>query len=131
MLTWLKKTWGDARSSVLREEFDQSLGHLTQFDASQRLECYRTVAGAVHRLVAQVGPIEHLPDPKKKQLASTLSGLARELIAAKPVRAYGTAFVSMWLESQTLTGDDAEYVRRQSSEFIESALRGYADEAGA
>jgi hypothetical protein len=128
MLKWLKKTWRDARSSVLRDEFDQSVAHLAQFDASQRLECYRTVVGAVDRLVAQVGPIERLSDAKKKQLATMLSGLARELFASKPVRAYATAFVSMWLESQTFPGDDAEYVRLQSSEFIESTLRGYEEE---
>ena len=58
-----------------------------------------------------------------------LSGLARELFASKPVRAYGTSFVSMWLESKTLTGPDAEYGRLQPSQFIESTLKGYEEEA--
>jgi hypothetical protein len=128
MLTWLRKTWGEARSSVLREEFDQSLAHVAAFDTEQRLQCYRTVAGALHRLVERVGPIEHLNNPVKKQLSTMLSETARELFPSKPAEAYGTAFLSMWLESQTLIGDDADYVRVHSREFIDTTLQGYETE---
>lgn len=128
MLAWFKKTWGQARSSVLREEFDQSLAHMAAFDDGQRLHCYRTIAGALHRLVEQVGPIEHLNDRVKKQLSTMLSETARELFSSKPVEAYATVFLSMWLESQTLIGDDADYVRAHSSKFIDTTLRGYESE---
>ena len=131
MLRWFKRTWPEARSSVLREEFDQSLAHLSAFDASQRLQCYRTMADVVHRLADQVGPIGLLSDTKKKQIAKMLSELARELFKSKPIEAYATAFVSMWLESQTLRGDDADYVRSRSSEFIETTLKGYEKQPSA
>lgn len=128
MLAWFRKTWGQARSSVLREEFDQSLAHVAAFDDGQRHHCYRTVAGALHRLIEQVGPIEHLNDGVKKQLSTMLSETARELLSSKPVEAYATAFLSMWLESQTLVGVDADYVRVRSSEFIDTTLSGYKAE---
>jgi len=128
MSSWLKRTWSQARSSVLREEFDQSLAYVAALDEGQRLHCYRTIAGALYRLVEQVGPIEHLNDGVKKQLSTMLSEIARELFSSKPVEAYATAFLSMWLESQTLIGDDADYVRAQSSKFIDTTLRGYESE---
>ena len=89
---------------------------------------YRTVAGAVHRLVAQVGPIEHVNNEKKKQLATMLFGL-RGSFSPRSRFERPDRFVSMWLESKTLTGPDAEYVRLQSSQFIESTLKGYEEEA--
>lgn len=128
MLAWFRKRWGQARSSVLREEFDQSLAHVAAFDNGQRLHCYRTIAGALHRIVEQVGPIENLNDRVKKQLSTMLSETARELFSSKPVEAYATAFLSMWLESQTLAGDNAEYVRVHSSELIDTSLSGYEAE---
>jgi hypothetical protein len=127
MFRKMKEMWQEARGNVLRKELDDAIMHLNGLGDEVELRASLAMADAFHKLTQKLGALANVSNDDKKEIAAQLREKGKQFFDSDMGHAYGLALLSMLLETETLLGDDAEYVHHVTHDILQAALRAYED----
>ena len=133
MFKKIKEHWKEARGINLQNEYLDLTTRLNNFsdDMIQRSLYYAAksyVSFENHQKVDPSYRDDVITDKKKVKYAKSIMLAARSQYDRDVCVGHGLALFSMWLESQTLPGQQARYVEMQASDLLQSGLKIYERE---
>lgn len=127
----LRRSWHEARASVLFDEIRTEIGYAARLPAREHLFYCRAVAHAWHQLwrtcaTRQVS-VSRLPAPDLSRYARTALAAARSVVASDHTAARGMGIVALWLEAHSLAWHNLAFTAaKDASTVIQEALHAYA-----
>ena len=114
--------WREVRAQQLRKEFDDWYVRMQNVSPDFHLRTVRQIGSMYHGLESQLGSLDDVSVAGRRKIARQLMRRARSMLAVDQSCGYGWALLAMWLESQSLPGNDAGYVRTMSEQLVRAAL---------
>ncbi|WP_369725160.1 hypothetical protein AB8Z38_11590 [Bradyrhizobium sp. LLZ17] len=116
MFESIRRQWAVARADVLSKQVDDILQRYERMNSNDKYWVFSAFNSVLSELEDQLGSFAHWSNEQKKQLAKQIMLSAQKAltergnnIAAETTRisAHGGALLSLYLELQTLPGDQA------------------------
>ena len=119
--------WQEARANRLLKELEDSILRLRSYDNTVQLYVHTTVSDVYDLIIKQFGSLDNISYDGKKQLAKMYKKKAKEKFNFNLGQGYGLFFISAFLESKILPGEDARLVEQISTELLDSARNSTED----
>jgi hypothetical protein len=118
MFEKLRNQLREARADVLRKDVEGSFVRLRAASADLNCRVASELANADRALEQRYGPLAHLSPGSKQRIAGVLRSLAKKSFDADMGHGYALFFLGAYLESQTLSGHDAEFVQTITAKML-------------
>lgn len=121
MFRAMRHRWREARSETLRAEFEDAVMRMNGFAETTTARTMAVLAASYNDVNTRIGTIDNLSNAAKQDLAKLFIRRAKEKFKFRLGEAYGLALLGMFLEAQTLPGDDARFVEEHIQALIHLA----------
>ena len=121
MFEFIREGWARARAENLRDEYNYTMAHFTDFmagDVDGTDDVDRAAQSCYQRFSRNFGELRALSDREKKVVVKEIQSVVRGLSKTHLGSAIGASFVAMWLESTYLPGEDAARVTELATEAL-------------
>jgi hypothetical protein len=122
MFSKLRELWRGARASELRKDIEDSAQRLRLAGDEVNYRFARYATSVCKTIESQYGPLNAIAPEFKLKIAKELRIQARAAFDQDQGRGYALFTLSAYLESLTLSGSDAIFVRAMSASLLDAAL---------
>lgn len=122
MFDKLKRQWRNARGPGLRRDMEDAVLRLNAAGPEVNARAALSLQNAYRDLESRYGSLANVSNDGKLKLAKELRQAGRRQFDLDMGGAYGIGLLSMWLESQAISGPDATFVFNTANGFLQAAL---------
>jgi nucleoid DNA-binding protein len=123
MFQMIRDSWREARAIELRKEYDNSMSQIVGLSIDVAAMLVHLLALEYNKLIDGHGNLNNLSADYKKKLSKSYLRQARRVYDQNMSQGFAYAHIGMYLEAQTIKGEDAKYVVDMSTEMIRAALK--------
>jgi hypothetical protein len=116
----VKKGLNEERGTFLLQEFNDTMFRIERLDEQHTTACAKHMVTEFRNIQENFGPLTNVSCDVKTELANILREEAKNCFDCDQGRGFGIVLLSLFLESATLPGDDAQYVHDYLSRFLDS-----------
>lgn len=121
MFERLKREWREARGEDLRREFEDAVFRLNKLGPEVNARASLSLAKTLRELEANHGPLTNISNDGKVRLAKQIKQRAKQKFTFDMGTGYGLALLSMYIESQAVSGEHGRFVATVSQDMINAA----------
>lgn len=127
MLKTLLKLWAESRGTVLKRDLEEISAHLSAKSEEFSTCVAEIFIESIRRAEYRFGDMNTIEPKYRKKISAILRKEARKSYDPSYPQSFGLILASLYIESSTLPGSDAENVYSRTSVLLEAAIKQTAE----